>query len=205
MAKLKQDPPLKITDFTIVIDSNESAPFHFTGIPVDSDKHNRNWIVPTVTKPLWSMGKREVETPTGIQTHGLADYSIDGMEERVQVERKSRSDFAATLGQRREAFHAEIARLNHCEFAAVVCECDWEDLLVNPIPNSQMSPKVFSRTVISWSIRYPNVHWFFCMNRRHAEVMTFQILRRFWDLSQGTEAHGRGRNNPDDPGAAQRC
>jgi hypothetical protein len=179
------DEPL-LCPFTVAVDSNESAPFHFTGIQSDADKGNRTWIVPTATKPLYLMGRREVLLPGTqiVMTHGLADYSIDGSEEEIQVERKSLSDLYSTLGQRRLEFQAEMEVLDQtCEFAAVVVEADWQTILLDPPSNAQLSPKVVSRTIISWSIRYPKIHWFCCMNRRHAELVTFQLLMRYWELN----------------------
>lgn len=181
-----EDAPL-LCPFSVAVDSNESAPFHFTGIQADADKGNRNWIVPIVRKPLYLMGRREVQVQgTNITaTHGFADYSIDGMESDIQVERKSLSDLYSTLGQRRFEFQAEVQLLNDdCHYAAVVIEADWSKILLEPPPNAQMPPKVVSRTILSWSIRYPRVHWFCCMNRRHAELVTFQLLMRYWELRE---------------------
>ena len=185
-ARTEEDPPL-ICPFSIVADVNESAPFHFTGIQSDADKDNRIWIVHVVRKALWSMGKREVQlqgTKGVTMTHGWADYSIDGLESEIQIERKSVLDLYATLGQRRLEFQAEMQVLNECKYAAVVVEGDLSQLLLDPPPNSQVPPKVISRTILSWSLRFPNVHWFCCMHRRHAELVTFQLLMRYWLLRE---------------------
>lgn len=182
---INEDEPL-VCPFNVVVDSNESAPYHFTGITSDADNDSRTWIVPTVTKPLYQMGRRQVNIQgTNVTaTHGFADYSIDGLEYEIQIERKSLSDLYSTLGQRRFEFQAEIQVLNECEFAAVVIEADWQTILLSPPPNAQMPPKVVSRTILSWSLRYPRVHWLCAMNRRHGELITFQLLMRYWELRQ---------------------
>ena len=180
MKTIKQ-PEILTTPFRVSIDSNESSPYSFTGIKATGDRHNRMLVVPTTIKPLFAMGKREVETRNGMFIKGLADYSIDGFEEQVQVERKSKVDLYSTLGQRRHEFEAEIVRLQECDFAAVVIEADWADLL-NGAPNSQLSPTVVIRTILSWSVRYPRCHWFTCRNRRMGELVTFRLLSKFWEV-----------------------
>ncbi|MGA1729864.1 MAG: aminotransferase class III-fold pyridoxal phosphate-dependent enzyme, partial [Steroidobacteraceae bacterium] len=64
--------------------------------------------VPTITRPLYTVGG--------------GDYTIDGMEDLIQLERKG-DDLPSSLAQRREAFEGEIRRLSEaCEFAAVIVE-----------------------------------------------------------------------------------
>lgn len=189
---INEDEPL-LCPFNVAVCSNESAPYHLTGIVSDAENDHRTWIVPTIRKPLYLMGRRQVDVQgTNVTcTHGYADYSIDGLEDEIQVERKSLQDLYSTLGQRRFEFQAEIQVLNDCKFAAVVIEAEWSKILLDPPPNSQMPPKVVSRTIQSWSLRYPRVHWFTCMNRRHGELVTFQMLMRYWELRREGEKESR--------------
>lgn len=180
------EPEIIETPFTIVIDTNESMPYSFTGIDVDGDQHGRHYVPRIVRKPLWSMGRETVSVKGREMIHGLADYSIDGMELLVQVERKSVSDLYSTLGQRRDEFEAEMARLSRCRYAAVVVEGDWQKILVEHGSRSNLNPKSVSRTILSWSVRY-GIHWWTCTNRRHAELVTFQLLMRFWKETQAMQ------------------
>lgn len=45
---------------------------------------------------------------------------------------------------------------------------------------SQLNPKSVTQTILSWSIKYPRVHWLTPGSRRNAEVVTFDILRHAW-------------------------
>ena len=47
------------------------------------------------------------------------DYSVEGLETRVAVERKSLSDFVSTVIHARKRFHAELRKLADYEFACV--------------------------------------------------------------------------------------
>lgn len=148
--------------FTIVIDINETYPFPFDQI---FDRDGNLVSVPTVRRPLYTVG--------------LADYTIDGMECDIQIERKA-EDLASSMSERRDAFEAEICRLNDmCEFAAVICEHPWRDILSDEHEHGARA-KSISRTVINWQIRFPGVHWWFCEGRHHAEQVTFRLLERFY-------------------------
>lgn len=175
---MTKSPPL--LPFRIVVDVNESLPYQFAGIASDAKYGGLPWVVPTVTLPLYAMAKEPVEIRGETHLKGLADYSIDGMIDRVAIERKSLPDLYSTIGGRRDEFEAEIARLDRLECADVVIEADWHRILTDPPPSSRLLPKIVSRTIISWSRRYRNVHWHACASRRHAELMTFQLLFQFW-------------------------
>lgn len=172
-------PKVYIPPFRVVACVNEGIPYRFSNLRTDKSDGERPIIVQVVTKPLYQMGKMAVEVKGQTYTKGLADYSIEGLEHRIQIERKSIEDLYGTLGGRRDEFEAEICRLNHCDYAAVVIEGNWRDTLQQP-GHSSLNPKVISRTAQSWSIRYPRVHWWTCEGREHAEVWTFRLLEMFW-------------------------
>jgi len=150
--------------FSVVIDTREQAPFMFTGI--ETNAPHRPLDVLTVRQAL----------PSG-------DYSIEGMEKRVAIERKSVSDWFGSIGGDRTRFEAEVERLSHYEYAAVVIEGGWQELLIDRPSNTQVPGIVSSRTIASWDIRY-GVRFYPCMNRRHAELFTFALLSMFWRQDQ---------------------
>jgi hypothetical protein len=159
-----------VCPFTIVIDHNETFPFAFDSI---RDRDDNPVSVPIVRRQLWR--------------DGLGDYTIDGMEADIQIERKA-DDLASSLSERRDAFEAEVARLNDmCEFAAIVCEHSWSDILADSHDHGARA-KSISRTYFAWVIRYPGVHWIMCAGRYHAEQTTFRLLERFWWHKQRTLA-----------------
>lgn len=149
-----------VLSWKVVVDTREQAPFGFLGM--QDEKTQRPLIVNLITDRALKSG----------------DYSIDGMESRVAVERKSVPDFFSSISAGRDRFEAEMQRLAEMEFAAVVIEGDWRELLIDRPSRTQVSGKVASRTIASWSMRY-GVHFFPCMNRRHAELFTFQLLSMF--------------------------
>lgn len=148
--------------FVVVVDSSEQAPFVFSGIEAEGKDKGRPMQVGTVVKSLDS-----------------GDYSIVGLESRVSVERKSVSDWFGSIGSGRDRFEREMQRLSEFDFAAVVIEGGWNELLIDRPNTTQVSGKVASRTIASWSIRY-GVHFYPCISRRHAELWTFTLLSMFW-------------------------
>lgn len=155
------------TEFTIQVDSREQSPYLFDNMTNDDGS------------PLW-VWRNEVGLKSG-------DYSIKDMEDQIAVERKSHIDFLGSITKGRDRLMREFERLQELERAAIVVECDWNELLRVGHSRSQVTPKTIQRTIVSWTQRFPNVHWFLCMDKRHAEITTFQYLNQFWKLKQKRE------------------
>lgn len=155
--------------FTIVIDQREKAPYQFTGLAADASQNHRPLIVPCKTSYL----------QTG-------DYSIEGMENLVTIERKSKEDLYSTLGSNLERFRREIKRMSSFAYAAVIIECGWNELVNNPPPRSRMLPKSVFRAACRWSVRY-GVPWFAVDSRRIAEAWVLRSLQEFWEEQQEAE------------------
>lgn len=162
--------------FTVVVDSREQTPFAFTGLHGDARHGRQPLTVRTVTAGL-----------------SAGDYSIEGFERQVAIERKSLCDLFNTLGQARARFIRELGRLHAMEFAAVVVEAGWEEVLQRPPPRSRLLPKTVYRSVLAWQQRYYRVHWWLCPSRGFAEVTTFRMLERFW---KDWHARTRGQEPP---------
>lgn len=152
-----------IVPYVILIDTREQAPYSFRGFTADAPKRHVPLIIPVRSK--------------GLRT---GDYSIEGLEDRVAVERKSLPDLYGSLGRERERFERELVRLDEMDYAAIVIEAGWPSIISRPPPNTEMRPKTIYRTAIAWQQRYPRVHWWACDTRNFAERTTLRILQRFW-------------------------
>ncbi len=126
--------------------------------------------------------RSEVKTlPTG-------DYSIVGLEDQVAVERKTKEDAYASLGQERERFERELRRLSALDYAAIVVETTLPDFLKAPA-FSRMNPKAAANSIIAWSVKY-RVCVFFAGDRAHGNALTQRLLEKYWRyrLERGKEA-----------------
>jgi ERCC4-type nuclease len=155
---------LVVCPFTIVQDTREQAGYEFSGMPC---VEGEQWIVPVVCR--------------GLKT---GDYSIDGFEEKIAVERKSLEDLYGTLGRGRDRFEREFERLAEMEFGAVVIEATvseiWRPAEFRLDWHSRLSPKAVEGTIVSWSLKYPHIHWWPMGSKRAAEIRTFNLLDKWW-------------------------
>lgn len=161
---------IHVPPFTIVIDNREKAPFRFAGMRQRESKGGRVIIPRIESRAL----------PTG-------DYSIDGFEQRIAVERKSKSDLYASISGERGRFEREFERLSEFDFAACVIECDWANLRIEPV-RTQVPFASVEGTIIAWAVRWPAINWMLCEDRRHAEWVTFRMLETSWKIHGRTPA-----------------
>lgn len=172
-----------VCPYSIVIDSREQAPFFFEGL-----------------RMVKSRGGGIVQPSLMISGLPAGDYSIDGLESEIAIERKSLSDLYGTLGKGRDRFKRELEKLSAMKFAAVVVEAEWFDILNTPPVQSTVPPQSIEGTILAFMADYP-VQWVLAQHRRHAEWITFQFLDRFWrkqmkDTSSYVKQMGGG-NGPD--------
>lgn len=140
----------------IIQDQQEQTPFKF------------NWVVP-----------RPIITVKHLKT---GDYSLEGFEEQMTVERKTLIDLFGSLGNSRAREERKFKRMAKMKFAAFVIEADWHTIFRMPPIYSDMKPKSVYRTLISWSMKY-NVHVWACPNRAFAAKTTYAMLERFWKIN----------------------
>lgn len=163
--------------FTILVDSMEQQPFTFENIRADRSQGEGLLHIPTKWKALGIRHSRDNYEPRG-------DYSIDGLEGFVHVERKGLGDAHNTIlsyGDREKRFIRELENLATMPFACVVIEASLGEL-IKQAPSwgkrsARENAKVLHRRVISWTQDH-GVQWLFCDTRRLAEITTFRFLAR---------------------------
>lgn len=167
--------------FTIYRDSREQAPWTFVGLEADADQKRLPIVVPVEWHSLGN---------------SMGDYTIAGMEDadtgwRVAIERKSVEDLYGTVLGERARFVRELENLNRMRYAAVVVEGSWWDLgTYDPERWNEAGfttqkradiRKSVRRSILSWSIDYPTVHWWLMPGRAAAEACCFRLLSKFWE------------------------
>ena len=138
----------------IIIDTREQKGYDFTSI--------------TPIPPL-----------TIIRTLKTGDYSLDGFEDQITVERKSLADAFNSIGKGRERFVRELERMAELNYSAVVIEAEWNDIVRHPPTRSKLNPKSVYSSIIAWQQRY-GIHFWCCPGRAFAEKTTYRILERYW-------------------------
>ena len=129
----------------------------------------------------------------------VADYSIQGMDNRIVIERKSLADAYGTIGKGRERFVKQLAIMSDYEYSAIVIESGISDFILYPESfnkallkrckanltldydklKMKMSPKAAVNSLFAWSICY-GVHVFWCDNREYGQATTLRLLEKFY-------------------------
>jgi hypothetical protein len=191
-------PDLVRCPFKVLIDTAEKAPWYFAGIPARSfvDKDLREYVVTTERRYL------------GI---GMGDYSIEGLQDQVGIERKSMEDFWGTLlgwphdisdpdacreldprkgVHRRGRFKVELQKLQALPCKAVVVEAPLEQCLSGVpqwgVRTAAENSKYLYSTYLAWSQEFA-VPWYFAWDRHGAALTALRLLEKFWDRHRKLE------------------
>lgn len=169
--------------FTVVADSNETLPYRFHNIRAPNGSLV---LVRTVKCAMYLHSMRTYQVSTGNHVQaGLADYSIDGHEENIQIERKTVQDLVGSLLGGRERFEARYMRLADCKRAYLLVEGEWSDVFAHcqehevRHENKGVAKKI-SRTYDAWTMRWPSVQWCMMPGREAAETRCFRLLLTYW-------------------------
>jgi len=105
------------------------------------------------------------------------DYSLEGFESQVVVERKTLEDFVSTVIRDRDRFRRELKRLSEYEAACVVVEANLADVLAGRY-RTGAHPNAVLGAIISIVLDY-GIPVFFCSDRQVAREFTECYLLRF--------------------------
>lgn len=105
------------------------------------------------------------------------DYSLEGLETKVAIERKSKKDAYGTIGKGRKRFEKELRKLAKYDYSAIVIECSLSEFL-NPPVFSELHPNSAINSLLAWSVRY-GIHIFFGQNRPLSRGLTYRLLEKF--------------------------
>lgn len=115
------------------------------------------------------------------------DYSIEGLEDKLCIERKGCvEELAVNLGQKKYAFLEEIDRMAPFPHKFLILEFSLEDLIKFPeetrIPiKNKASVKITGKYMLKCLCEfqlYNNVNVLFCGNKYNAFIMVSSILKR---------------------------
>jgi ERCC4-type nuclease len=104
------------------------------------------------------------------------DYSIEGFEHKIAVERKSMEDFVNTVIHGRKRFYKELCSLQNYEYACVVVEGSLRDLLAANY-QSGAHPNSLLGSAVAIYINF-GIPVFFCGDRQSACRFTEEYLKR---------------------------
>ncbi len=106
------------------------------------------------------------------------DYSLEGFERSVAVERKTLEDFVHTVIRSRERFTRELRRLSVYEAACVVVEADLRDLLLGRYRSGAHPHSVWG-ALLAIIVDF-GIPVFFCSDRQVACRFVEGFLQRYY-------------------------
>lgn len=107
------------------------------------------------------------------------DYSVRGFESAAAVERKSFDDLFGSLTYGRDRLLDEIERARELKFFGFVIEAPLWKISQGHSRMGRFTGDDAVRSILSWQVRYPWVHWHWCDNRTEASLVTVRLLERF--------------------------
>jgi len=127
-------------------------------------------------KPLWNIGSKVVygKLDTG-------DYSIEGYENKIAIERKSLIDLFGTLGSGHARFKKELGRALKLDYFAIVVEGSYSSCENKDFDNSccsKMKGDVVTSILFTIHIKY-KVPIFFANNRVEAKHIIKEIFNAY--------------------------
>ncbi len=122
----------------------------------------------------------EFDCPTVRRKLEAGDYSVDGLDALVAVERKSLKDFVSTVIHDFPRFAAELEKLSKLEAACVVVEADLDHVLRGLAADDCRGAAVESilGAAVHIGLRF-GVPVFWCGSRQAARLFTDAFLRMF--------------------------
>ena len=151
----------KAPDFRVIRDTREQEGYFFSQYG-----------------PCLGMVDRKLDT---------GDYAIEGLEEKVCVERKGCiEELAINLGQKKHAFLDEIDRMKDFSHRFLILEFTLSDLIDFPentrIPEKQKSMiKITGKYMLKCLMEFQlhnHIHVVFCGNKHNAFLTVSSILKR---------------------------
>lgn len=118
-----------------------------------------------------------------------ADYSIEGFEDQISIERKKTpAELATNLGKQIVRFRNELERLRSYKVKYVLLEFSLQDLLVYPIGSDvprklwkfiKMNGKYMVKLVDELAAEY-DIQFLYCNDKSEAEATALKILENFY-------------------------
>jgi len=115
----------------------------------------------------------------------VGDYSIEGFETKIGIERKSCSDLFGTLGGGHARFKKELARATLLDYFAIVIEgsnTTVENKDFDGSHHSRMKGYVINKILFTLHIKY-GIPVFYCINRVEAKRVVKSLLSTYNTLN----------------------
>lgn len=146
-------------------------------------------VIDTREQTPWTFPDKIKTIRRGIH---FGDYTLDGLDEIVAIERKSPMDMIGCVGQSRDRFEKHLYGLADRPFAHVIIECSLSVLCSICEQKTSVGVSSLMGSIVSWS-EATGVHFWTPDDRRFATALALRILataERKWDQKLGEVGSG---------------
>lgn len=119
----------------------------------------------------------------------VGDYSIEGMEDLICIERKASTiEIARNLGTDSARFYRELEKMKNFQHRFIICEFTMDELIRYPVDSNvpsailkkiKMGGKILLKKMLEITMDY-NVQVIYVGNRENSRLIVGSILRRIW-------------------------
>lgn len=113
------------------------------------------------------------------------DYSLEGFESKIAIERKSLDDFVNTIIHAKDRFRAELEILSTYDYAAIVIEANVEDLLASRFQSRANPTSLFA--IYCSIVADRRIPAFFLSDRQTSQAFVQQLLSRLYRKATAVE------------------
>jgi len=153
----------------------------------------------SISEPVVIVDSREqkpytFDLPTVVQGLKCGDYSVQGYEGQISIERKSTDDLIGSISTGRPRFERELQRGQDLEYFALVVEASLQDLAMGRY-TSRMNPRSVVQTLVAFSVRYRLPIWF-SGSRGYAARITESLLLKYMREVERKTRHVEATGKP---------
>lgn len=123
---------------------------------------------------------KEAEAKIVMKKLATGDYSLEGYEQEIVIERKRINELFGNFAGDRERFMREVERMGKISYKFLLIEGSFKDLVQMKKVPGKVSVKLVVATLISLMIKH-NIKVVFAGNPKLAEQLAYRILIKFFN------------------------
>ena len=130
-------------------------------------------------------------TGSEIKKLDVGDYSIEGFEDKIAIERKSAVDLFGTLGKGHKRFEKELERAKSLDYFAIVVESPFNVVYNKDFDGAHhitMRGDLIIKIVMTLAVKH-GIHIWFCNGRNETVSIIRQIFNAYmrWQVEKENE------------------
>ena len=154
--------------------------YEFTDPLGETERRNRQWKrvfkdLPTIIVDSREILRYHFPCPSRVATLKTGDYSAEGLEDLLCIERKALPDLLGCIGKSRDRFERELERMRSFRYPFLLIESTLQEMARGEWSYSMVHPSQVIGSVFAWSMEY-GVHPVFAGDRAHGAATVMRLV-----------------------------